>query len=191
MGDIGLTEGARAMVSQEPDWAALTKDFPAELVEALRGHFVNGGNLEITARQLANEVNSEEQVATRFLDRVAGTGALDIERKFVCPCDKKRDLTQEQAELDVCASCGEAFVADHHARPAPVAIYNRKATMTRDVRWMLALHGMNTPGAWQESFNWLAARSYGRSVPVAIYKYGIVRPGAILKFRQRALMHDL
>jgi hypothetical protein len=50
---------------------------------------------------------------------------------------------------------------------------------------------MNTIGAWQESFNWLSALSYGRSVPVAVYKYGIVRPGAILRFRQHALMREL
>lgn len=45
--------------------------------------------------------------------------------------------------------------------------------------WVLALHGMNTRGAWQEDFNWRVSTAYGRSVPVAIYKYGWVLSGAI------------
>jgi hypothetical protein len=50
---------------------------------------------------------------------------------------------------------------------------------------------MNTRGAWQEDFNWLLSRIYRHSVPVAIYKYGMIRPGAVLKFRQRALTRKL
>jgi serine/threonine-protein kinase len=50
---------------------------------------------------------------------------------------------------------------------------------------------MNTVGAWQEAFNWLLSRIFKHSVPVAIYKYGVVRPGAVLKFRQRRLIWGL
>jgi len=72
-----------------------------------------------------------------------------------------------------------------------VTYFVREEPRTRDIIWVLTLHGMNTQGAWQEDLNWLVSKSYGRMVPVAIYKYGIVRPGAVLKFRQRALTRGL
>jgi hypothetical protein len=121
---------------------------------------------------------------------VAGTGALTIEKRTLCSCDKQTLVTLEQAEQELCPACGQAF-KDVGARPESIELYTRDVPRSRDVRWVLALHGMNTTGAWQEAFNWLVARTYKRSVPMAIYKYGIVRPGAILKFRQRALVKEL
>jgi hypothetical protein len=50
---------------------------------------------------------------------------------------------------------------------------------------------MNTEGAWQEEFNWLVSTSYAHAVPVAIYKYGIVRPGAFFRFRHLSLAREL
>ena len=38
---------------------------------------------------------------------------------------------------------------------------------------------MNTLGDWQEKLTWLVGRMYGRMVPVAIYKYGVIRPGVM------------
>jgi len=116
---------------------------------------------------------------------------LTTEVRFICPCDRREILTAEQASQDTCPQCDRAFEADLHARPKAEALFVREAPETRDVRWVLALHGMNTKGAWQEAFNWLLSRIFKRSVPVAIYKYGVVRPGAVLKFRQRALMRVL
>lgn len=111
--------------------------------------------------------------------------------RYICPCDRREVLTEEQASQDTCPHCDCAFEADLHARPEAEAVFVRKAPDTRDVRWILALHGMNTVGAWQEGFNWLLSNIFKHSVPVAIYKYGVVRPGAVLKFRQRELMRGL
>jgi pimeloyl-ACP methyl ester carboxylesterase len=50
---------------------------------------------------------------------------------------------------------------------------------------------MNTRGAWQEKLSWLIATTYGRSVPVFIYKYGRITTGVLLGFRRRKVMRDL
>jgi pimeloyl-ACP methyl ester carboxylesterase len=50
---------------------------------------------------------------------------------------------------------------------------------------------MKTLGPWQESFNWLVSTTYGRMVPVAIYKYGMVLPGVLSRRRHWALMAGL
>jgi hypothetical protein len=178
------------MARQDPDWEALNKEYPVELVTALRGHFARGP-FRIRARQLAVEANADEDTARRLLERIAATGHVTTEAQYTCPCERQESLTAEQAGQEVCAHCERAFEVDVQGRPAVVTVFVREAPETRDVRWMLALHGMNTAGAWQEEFNWLLSRIFGRSVPVAIYKYGVVRPGAVLKFRQRTLMRGL
>ncbi len=50
---------------------------------------------------------------------------------------------------------------------------------------------MNTSGAWQEAFNWKFSTTWGRSVPVAVYKYGIVIMGVVLAWRRRKLQREL
>jgi hypothetical protein len=178
------------MAGERPDWKTLTEKFSTRLVDTLRRHF-GGGPFRIRAAQLGSEADVDTHNATLLLEEVACLGVLSRETEYNCPCEQAQTLTEEQAQENVCAVCHRAFGVDIEGQPAPVALYLYQGPVTRDVRWMLALHGMNTTGAWQETFNWLVSRSYGRSLPVAIYKYGIVRPGAIIKFRQRALMRDL
>ncbi len=172
-------------------WDALTARFPPELVEKLREKFRGGGDLDITAAELALAADTEDQPAQELLKELAKVGEFAIEQRFVCPCERKELLAQDQASAEKCARCDQVFDRDVQGRPTPRIVYVRRAPQTCDVDWILVVHGMNTPGAWQETFSWLSARIYGRSVPVAIYKYGIVRPGAILKFRQRALTRQL
>ncbi|MGH2756785.1 MAG: alpha/beta fold hydrolase [Actinomycetota bacterium] len=50
---------------------------------------------------------------------------------------------------------------------------------------------MNTRGEWQERLSWLCATTHQRSLPVFIYKYGRVRPGVLMKWRQRQLTDRL
>jgi hypothetical protein len=70
-------------------------------------------------------------------------------------------------------------------------VYVRKIAASRVVDWLVVLHGMNTTGAWQESFSWLLSTTWGRSVPVAIYKYGIVIAGVVLFWRRNKLREQL
>jgi hypothetical protein len=49
---------------------------------------------------------------------------------------------------------------------------------------------MNTSGAWQEAFSWKLSTTWGRSVPVAVYKYGIVVMGVVLAWRRQKLQRE-
>jgi hypothetical protein len=49
---------------------------------------------------------------------------------------------------------------------------------------------MKTAGAWQEAFSWHLATTWGRGVPVAVYKYGIVVAGVIMAWRRRELVRQ-
>jgi hypothetical protein len=56
---------------------------------------------------------------------------------------------------------------------------------------VVAIHGMNTTGAWQEAFSWKFSTTWGRSVPVAVYKYGFVFVGVLLAWHRRKFQREL
>ena len=159
-----------------------------KLVEGLRERG-DHGPFEISASQLAAETGASLPIAEAALESLVATGELTRRCSVACPCERAERL---DPPLDVlCPACGLEFGKDVPEPPASTTYYRFDAPSTRDVQWMLALHGMNTLGPWQEEFMWRLSRTYGYSVPVAIYKYGVVRPGAILRFRQRALTRGL
>ncbi|HYH45392.1 MAG TPA: hypothetical protein VEG34_06855, partial [Thermoanaerobaculia bacterium] len=176
------------MLPTEADWKRLEHEHPRELVESLRRQIEQGGLVDVTAELLASGVQTTSEDALRLLEEFAAREWLREERRSACRgC--REPLSPEDAAGEVCPQCGQAF-QDHGGILEERAFVLRRAP-NRDVHWVLALHGMNTSGAWQEDLNWLVSRSYGRMVPVAIYKYGIIRPGAILKWRQRQLVRGL
>lgn len=129
-----------------------------------------------------------ENSATRLLDRVAADGWLAITQRRQCP-NCKIELDDDGARETVCRECGEAF--SQHGGVVTEAVYGRMLAPSRDVDWVIAIHGMNTAGAWQEAFSWHLGTTWGRSVPVAVYKYGIVVAGVIMAWRRRKLQRDL
>jgi len=154
-------------------------------MESILGHLqksVDAGPKVYTVEFLATEAHTSREVAHQALEALADSGQLLRGEQLRCPCGEVR----RAEETGTCPNCGDA-----EAEPLRERIYRNDTPRTRDVRWVLLLHGMNTTGAWQEELNWRLGRLYGYSVPVAIYKYGVVRPGAVLRFRQRALARDL
>lgn len=129
-----------------------------------------------------------ERTALLLLDRVAAAGWLRTEERQKCPnCDAP--LSVAEAALSECPNCHEAFV--RHGGVVRERVYVRNLAPSRIVDWVIAIHGMNTSGAWQEAFTWLLATTWGRSVPVAVYKYGIVIAGVIMFWRRWELRDNL
>jgi hypothetical protein len=169
------------------DWDQLKKNHDPRIVEALSLLLSIQGPVEITARFLSEQSGVTELQCLRLLEDMATDGILaKVEGLGCAACEKI--LIAEEARGEMCPYCQCAF---EEKKPVAVERFLRDEPRSRDVIWVLTLHGMNTTGAWQEDLNWLVSRAYGRMVPVAIYKYGIVRPGAVLKFRQRALTRGL
>src|SRR5271166_3097617 len=169
------------------DWDQLKKIHDPRIVDALSSLLSIRGPVEITAEFLSEQSGVPERQCLRLLEEMAADGILAKVEGLACAeCD--RVLIDEEALGETCPYCQCAF---EEKKPVAVQRFVRDEPRTRDVIWVLTLHGMNTRGAWQEDLNWLVSRSYGRMVPVAIYKYGIVRPGVVLKFRQRALTRCL
>lgn len=172
-----------------PDWDELGQVYPRVLVEALRAAFERG-SVSFTPIELANasevgDAGSPSVAQAEALLRAAEPW-LEARRNWNCPhCGYLADRSALDAE--VCRGCDRRFdeADDWDPNGAEIERWIYHGPRDRDVHWILVLHGMNTTGAWQERFNWLVARTYGRSVPVAIYKYGKVRPGAVIPWLQR------
>ena len=178
----------------QPDeqfWESLKGTFPEDLLKRLHERFERGETFELTPEEFIAATNQSEEEGRKLLELLADRGFFEKRQRYLCACDREERLTGEEAAQAVCARCGDAFKDKEKGETSVVQTYFTKGVATRDVRWVLALHGMNTRGAWQENFNLMLSRAYGYSVPVAIYKYGMVRPGVILRFRQRALTQQL
>ena len=148
--------------------------------------------IELSDKRLTEFLPSDlplpESTAVELLDRVAGDGWLERRQRPRCPnCDTQ--ISEKEAGQPVCPYCEAVY--DEHGGVRIETVYIRNLAPSRVVDWVVAIHGMNTSGAWQEAFTWRLATTWGRSVPVAVYKYGIVIAGVIMSWRRRKLQHEL
>lgn len=163
-------------------WDTLASEFTGTQSARLRELFEN----RIT-EFIADDLPPRE-IAVALLERVAADRWLERTQRQRCPnCDHELDAAA--AAGDVCPECNEAF--SQHGGVITETVYLRDIAPTRVVDWVIAIHGMNTTGAWQESFSWLLGTTWGRSVPVAVYKYGIVLAGIIMAWRRNTLRDQL
>lgn len=184
MDDFETADAVTATAGSEPDWRSLRAHHPHTLVTELSRLAAGGGRLELTRAELQGRGNFTVAEIDRFLTELVRTGWLEKRERRVCRgCNKVVPTPLPGDER--CASCGEYFV--DCGEPVPEEVFFRLDPLPRLVDWVLTLHGMNTLGAWQEKLNWLVALTYGRAVPVAVYKYGMVRPGVLFRWRQRQL----
>jgi hypothetical protein len=182
-----------------PDWQELRRRYPGAWVESLERSAVSGEAVDLTKEELARRDLAPEDrrrfpdlpaKGAELLDELWQAGWLEREAHRKCPiCGLE---LPDDAPPDDCPNIDtprgpHAYTDDGDDGPIEVVRYHRRGIERRDVSWLLALHGMNTRGAWQESFNWLVSTSYGRMVPVAIHKYGVVRPGVLSRRRHRTL----
>jgi hypothetical protein len=177
------SRGSQSIIPPPAYWAQLSGEFPNSLLNELKRLSDNRLN-EFTSDALP----LPESAAVALLDRIAEDGWLKKIERLYCPnCDFQ--LTDQEAAQTVCPNCNEAY--NQHDNVIVKTIYIRQLAPTRVVDWVIAIHGMNTRGEWQEIFSWHLATTWGRSVPVAIYKYGFVIAGVLLAWRRKKLVRQL
>ncbi len=89
-----------------------------------------------------------------------------------------------------CPYCGIDF-RETGDDPVEAVIYRGSTAISRSVPWLIAIHGFNTRGPWQEDFSWRIANRFKYHAPVLIYKYGLVRIGVLFRWRHRMLARRL
>jgi pimeloyl-ACP methyl ester carboxylesterase len=141
----------------------------------------------MTEESLAELSSSSRPLARAVLEELERLTVVSRQHRIRCGCCGE-PLTEEEATEEACVHC-RGDLTDCQVISSEVFV--RDAPRSRDVPWILVLHGMATAGEWQEELSWLCATTYKRSLPVFIYKYGKVRSGVFLQWRQRQLSRQL
>lgn len=171
----------------DEEWIKLWDQFPGPCLDWIRPKLDRDGFFETTTEEMQSAAGCLEPEP--LIQKLLQLGALDISVRKRCGCCAD-SINDSEAEDEVCPHCGRAFV-DCEGGVIEENVYSASSATGRFVPWVLVLHGMNTRGPWQEELNWLISTTYGRSVPVFIYKYGKVRPGSFFRFRQRQFVKGL
>ncbi len=180
-------------------WGELAGRYPAAWIDHLMEAEQEAEDVDHTPASLAAIGATPDERAThvdleaaarQLLDELAGAGWLDeptvVKHCRLCGFELPPGHTDDNCPNPEEESHSLSDLGTDEERS-----YHRDGIDRRYVGWLLALHGMNTRGSWQESFNWLVSTSYGRMVPVAIYKYGTVRPGVLARRRHATLRRQL
>ena len=124
----------------------------------------------------------------KLLEVMAVDGWVTKETRVACASNQCDHTPSEEDILSGrCPVCDEILTPEN----TQITVYTRNLARRRDVSWAVVIHGMNTRGTWQEEFSWFLGTTWGRSIPVAIYKYGIVIAGVLMPWRRRKLQRLL
>ena len=174
----------------EPNWTALAGVYPAKLVEGLRDTLERGDVPLIDPALLGLSVESDLATTMRLLDEVARLGHLAIEEHKLCGNCITRVNPEDEA-AGICSQCTRHY-AELDIPFTFKRVFKRPAGReSRDISWVVTVHGMNSDGPWQQDFSWLIANKLKYSAPVLILKYPILRVMTLFERTQRLLAADL
>ena len=169
---------------------ALQERFPVPLVKALLNLSTAGGRQEVRRNDLLALGNSDTAQIDGLLAELVQSGWFEPEEVALCPVPSCRTPWPAVEPADGrCEGCHGDLV--DLGDPIRETVFLHIAPVPRPVDWVLTLHGMNTRGVWQENLNWLVSLTYGRMVPVRVYKYGMVRLGVLFRRSQRKLRDEV
>ncbi len=179
-----LGAGSTKIVPPADYWSHLASELPADSKSQLERlqQLSDARQTEFIASDLP-----PKEAAVRLLERVAADGWLERIERTACPgCDLV--LTDEDIRQAECPGCGAVY--SEVGGLEQETVYIRELAASRSVDWVVAIHGMNTHGTWQEEFSWYLATTWGRSVPVAVYKYGRIITGVLISWCRGKLLRD-
>lgn len=142
--------------------------------EEIARRLEQGDGLEFTLEQFAQAVGTatENEALGEFLNQAVKTGAARKIEASRCPMpDCKNVLGPTDAPYSVCPYCLTDYL-EEGVEVVAETFYKLVGETSRDIRWMIVVHGMNSRAKWQEEFSWRIANRLRYSAPVLIYKYG-------------------
>ena len=159
-------------------WAKYSNLVDISILADLKRRMESAAPSFLTIEAVRGESDTSIQAIRALLDDLVVGGYVDLEKHQRCS-NCQEDLSAEAIEVLRC-SCGETF--SDRRLPEITRTYVRHGMRSRDVRWAITIHGMNTAGVWQQDFSWRLTQVYGYSIPVGLYKYGNVKLAPFLSF---------
>ncbi|TAX65848.1 hypothetical protein ELI00_32415 (plasmid) [Rhizobium ruizarguesonis] len=147
----------------------------------------SGDGMEFSVAQFAGAVDAGTDPATvaNFLDQTVKSGAA---RKFKVSRCPVKGCTRVLGTSDITFSTCPYCLTDFQQEGLEVTqedFYKLNGEISRDIRWMIVVHGMNSRAKWQEEFSWQIANRLRYSAPVLIYKYGWVTIDVLMRWLHR------
>lgn len=132
-----------------------------------------GVELEFTLGQFAQAVGAApgDGALHAFLDGLVSAAIALRSDAYRCPMAPCARLLPAGTANTVCPFCLADFQQEGVA-PEVEPAYRLVGESSRDIRWVIVIHGMNSRAKWQEAFSWEIANRLSYSAPVLIYKYG-------------------
>jgi len=164
-----------------------------EIKEHIKSHVDSGISSELDIDLLVEELELKfsAEMIEAVVDKVATE--LNIEKTTVAVCpeqDCHHILDAAAIDNNRCDYC-ETDYYETGNEPILKTVYSVIGEPSRDIRWMIVVHGMNTRGAWQEDFSWLIANRLKYSAPVLVYKYGWATVDVLSRSLQRLQVKSL
>jgi hypothetical protein len=145
-------------------------------------------------RKDASDQVSTDEVIT-FLEKLVADELIFANSIKLCASEQCSEaetvnpLTDEELEASRCNVCDQDFVDT--GEPHEQRHYLTHSPISRDIRWMIVIHGFNTRGPWQEELSWSISNKLAYAAPVLIYKYGFERLGIFFRSRHKKLVKKL
>ncbi|WP_419963771.1 hypothetical protein [Pantoea vagans] len=141
-------------------------------VDAVNRKVELGEGLEFSAAQLARQLNEPDIASlTAFLAKLVVLGSATEFMAYTCPMRGCQKTLRSGVDPVACPFCRVTFI-EEGVTPTTEHFFRLTAESSRDIRWMVVIHGMNSRAPWQEAFSWEIANLLKYSAPVLIYKYG-------------------
>ncbi|MCK5132821.1 MAG: hypothetical protein KAR40_11790, partial [Candidatus Sabulitectum sp.] len=171
------------------NWERYTEEgYSEKLVNHVRDIVLDADITEIKPECISSSTGVSLEKVIEFLHLLSQSheqNTIQLESRYLCPfcgnqipidspehfCESKNDIVGA-SELEV-----EEY-------------YLLAVEPSRDIKWAVVIHGMNTRGAWQEDLVWKLSTLYKYSIPVFVYKYGLVQIGALLPFLQKRKVRE-
>ena len=180
---LWVGQGSTKILPPAEYWLSLAHGMPGAQIERLKEQS-DQRHSEFTTADLPGP----EAGALALLTRFTSDGWVERQERHRCP-ECGEELDAQAITEPACPSCRKSFV--EKGGVVDEIVFVRELGAVRSVDWVVAIHGMNTTGAWQEAFSWKFSTTWGRSVPVAVYKYGFVIVGVLLAWRRRKFQREL
>lgn len=173
-----------------PDWENLKRDHSPELVDGVRLQIRRADTELIDPEIFAKGLDASIDATKRLLAEVARLGLLLISEERHCgQCGAL--ASEEDQVVGRCPRCDARY--DELDEPFQIKQVFKlpQGRRSRDISWLVTVHGMNTDGPWQQDFSWAIAKKLRYSAPILIFKYPILRAMTLFERTQRLASTDL
>lgn len=151
----------------------------------------DGLEFELTDFATAACTPSDSAELAVFLNAKVDEGAAKRIEALRCPKSGCRArLSAAGAPYAICPTCLTDYETED-LTPEPMIFYRLRGDLSRDIRWMFVIHGMNSRAPWQEDFSWRIANELKYSAPVLIHKYGWATVDVLVTAMHRRLAKSL